>query len=84
MSGRNYIDIITHELVPYTKKDFDGSHSWDYVQDNVPCHKSEFSMNWFKENKMNVLDWSAVSSDFNVIENLWDIIDKKLSQSFFD
>jgi transposase len=35
-------------------------------------------MNWFKKNKINLLDWSAVSPDLNVIENLWDIINKKL------
>ena len=77
MNRRNYIDVTKHELVPYIKKDFDGSDPWYYVQDISPCRKSEFSMNWFKENKINVLDWPAVSSDFNVIENLWDIMDKK-------
>ena len=35
-------------------------------------------MNWLNKNKINVLDWPAVSPDFNVIENLWDILDKKL------
>ena len=36
-------------------------------------------MNWFKKNKINVLDGPAVSPDFNVIENLSNIIDKKLT-----
>ena len=79
MNGGNYIDIIKHKLVPYTKKDFDGSDPWYYVQDNAPCHKSEFSMNWFKENKINVLNWPTVSSNFNVIKNICDIIDKELT-----
>ncbi|CAF2781502.1 unnamed protein product [Rotaria sp. Silwood2] len=79
MNGKNYIDVIQNELLPYIKKNFDGSDPWYYVQDNAPCHKSEFSMKWFKKNKINLLDWPAVSPDFNVIENLWDIIDKKLT-----
>ncbi|CAF1663541.1 unnamed protein product [Rotaria magnacalcarata] len=51
----------------------------ELVQDNAPCHKSAFSMKWLKKNKINLLDWPAVSPDFNVIENLWDIIDNKLN-----
>ena len=31
MNGRNYIDVIKHELVPYIKKNFDGSEPWCYV-----------------------------------------------------
>jgi len=49
MNGPNYIDVIKPQLVPYIKKNFDSNSSWYYVQDNAPCHKSHFSMNWFKK-----------------------------------
>ncbi|CAF2090964.1 unnamed protein product [Rotaria magnacalcarata] len=61
------------------KKKFGRDATCYYVQDNAPCHKSAFSMKWFKKNKINLLDWPAVSPDFNAIENLWDIIDNKLN-----
>ena len=78
LNGQNYINLIEPELLPYIKKNFDRSDSYYFVQDNAPYHKSVFSMNWFNKNKINVLDWPAVSPDFNVIENLCDILDKKL------
>ena len=72
MNGRNHIDVMKHELIPYIKKKTSMKviHGTNYVQDNAPYHKSKFSMNCFKENKINVLDWPAVSLGFNAIENL--------------
>ncbi len=36
-------------------------------------------MSWLKKKEINILDWPDTSPDLNVIENLWDIIDKKLT-----
>jgi hypothetical protein len=36
-------------------------------------------MDCLKKKEINILDWSATSLDLNLIENLWDIIDKKLT-----
>ena len=52
---------------------------WYYQQDNAPCHKAGSITNWFNENSISVMPWPARSPDLNPIENIWAIIDQKLS-----
>ena len=51
-----------------------------FVQDNASCHTSCITISWFQKNKINLLQWRALSLDMNPIENLWDIIVKKLTE----
>ena len=45
-----------------------------FQQDNAPIHVSRSTKEWFKQNNINVMDWSACYPDCNPIENLWGVI----------
>lgn len=46
MNGENYISVIEPNLLPYVKKNFGRNDTWWYVQENTPCHRSDFTMKW--------------------------------------
>ncbi|KIH59352.1 hypothetical protein ANCDUO_10417, partial [Ancylostoma duodenale] len=47
-------------------------------QDNAAVHANQSTKTWLMENRMNVMDWPACSSDLNLMENLWAILARKL------
>ncbi|CAM4846293.1 unnamed protein product, partial [Rotaria magnacalcarata] len=79
LNGPAYINTIKEALPMFIHNAFDaGNQNWTYMQDNAPCHTSKYTMNWMKNNGINLVKWPASSPDLNPIENLWDHIDKKL------
>ena len=43
------------------------SRDWTFQPDNIPKHKSKYSMKWFRQNKFELLEWPSQSSDLNCI-----------------
>ncbi|KAI6653057.1 hypothetical protein LOD99_3893 [Oopsacas minuta] len=75
----SYIDILENALIPSV--DLHSLHSdWTFLQDNAPCHRSKCTKQWFGEQKIEVMNWSAQSPDLNSIENLWDHISLKIQE----
>ncbi len=80
----NTMDSIayTRILSTYLQESIDLFQLGDGVifqQDNAPCHKSKFTMRFFEENQIKLMDWPAQSPDLNIIEHMWSYIDQKLS-----
>lgn len=44
----------------------------------APVHRAKTTSNWITDHSVIVLDWSANSSDLNPIENLWNIVNRKM------
>lgn len=70
----SYVDILQNIMLPYAK--FEMPLKWVFQQDNDPKHTSRTAKQWFRDNRFEVMEWSAQSPDLNPIQNRWSDIKK--------
>ncbi len=72
-----YQEILEHFMLPSADKLY-GDADFIFQQDLAPAHTAKGAKSWFNDHGVTVLDWPANSTDLNPIENLWDIVKRKM------
>jgi transposase len=49
-----------------------------FKQDNTLCHQSLSTMSFLEEHNINTMPWPPYSPDLNIIENLCEIMNRKI------
>ncbi len=73
-----YQDILEHFMLPSADQLFKDA-DFIFQQDLAPAHTAKSTTSWLKDHGVGVLDWPANSPDLNPIENIWDIVKRKMS-----
>src|ERR1700722_1470897 len=81
LTGAFMCKIYENGLLPTAQRHFpEGSTSWFLQEDNDPKHKCHLATEWKADNQVQVLPWPASSPDQNPIENVWSIVEMKISR----
>jgi transposase len=78
MDAKQYCSILSESLLGTLEDHNLTSCRIIFQQDNDPKHKSRLATAWFKENKITVLPWPLNSPNINIIESVWDYLERRI------
>ena len=76
LNSESYVDMLVENLLPETL--FITGSDYLFQKDNASCHASSTSCSCFEANSVKLLDWPKRNPNFNPIENLWNILARKV------
>ncbi|GBN02448.1 Transposable element Tc3 transposase [Araneus ventricosus] len=74
-----YIETLENHHQPFAENI--GGRNWEYQHENAPTHTSSATKNYLNSKNVTVLEWPPMSPDLNPIENVWDIMFRKVYEN---
>ena len=81
LNAQKMLQIYKHGLLRFAEKMFRANNKdWILQEDNDPKHLSHLCTSWKAKNGITTFDWPSQSPDENPIENVWNVVKRKLAR----